>query len=191
MGQPEMALKDPDDAVGSVSTEQTGPTPGLLRRIGLPVRGTRSPFLPTRKPVRCRSDRPHIMILLCQGAGGLWTGLGWATSWDGQALIRSHGPPRLVGGVDRSLSGQHAWCVSRLIGSDSTQGSGEVFEGLSGYVAFEAAHDLWCGEPFGSSPGHIGSGLGMAAHPGEDDPVEGGVGLTVTAPVEPVSGRLA
>jgi hypothetical protein len=43
------------------------------------------------------------MILLCQGAGGLWTGLGWATPGGGQAPIRSHGPPRLVGGVDRSL----------------------------------------------------------------------------------------
>jgi len=46
------------------------------------------------------------MNLLCQGAGGLWTGLGWVTPSGGQALIRSHGPPRLVGGVDRSLSGQ-------------------------------------------------------------------------------------
>jgi len=43
--------------------------------------------------------------LLCQGAGGLWTGLGWATPSGGQALIRSHGPPK-GGGVDRSLSGQ-------------------------------------------------------------------------------------
>ena len=37
------------------------------------------------------------MNLLCQGAGGLWTGLGWATPVGGQALIRSHGPPRLGG----------------------------------------------------------------------------------------------
>jgi len=34
------------------------------------------------------------MNLLCQGAGGLWTGLGWVTPVGGQALIRSHGPPR-------------------------------------------------------------------------------------------------
>jgi len=33
------------------------------------------------------------MNLLCQGAGGLWTGLGGATPVGGQALIRSHGPP--------------------------------------------------------------------------------------------------
>ena len=39
----------------------------------------------------------HIMNLLCQGAGGLWTGLGWATPCGGQALIRSHGPPRGCG----------------------------------------------------------------------------------------------
>ena len=37
------------------------------------------------------------MNLLCQGAGGLWTGLGWATPVGGQARIRSHGPPRMGG----------------------------------------------------------------------------------------------
>jgi hypothetical protein len=34
------------------------------------------------------------MILLCQGAGGLWTGLGWVTPCGGQAPISPHGPPR-------------------------------------------------------------------------------------------------
>ncbi len=43
----------------------------------------------------------HIMILLCQGAGGLWTGLGWVTPGGGQALIRSHGPP--MGGWGRQV----------------------------------------------------------------------------------------
>ena len=36
------------------------------------------------------------MILLCQVAGGLWTGQGRVTPFGGQALIRSHGPPRTV-----------------------------------------------------------------------------------------------
>jgi len=53
-----------------------------------------------------QGDRERRMNLLCQGAGGLWTGLGWATPSGGQALIRSHGPPK-DGGVDRSLSGRH------------------------------------------------------------------------------------
>jgi hypothetical protein len=57
------------------------------------------------------------MILLCQGAGRLWTGLGGATPVGGQALIRSHGR-RGCGRVrvDRSLEGQHSWCVSRFDG---------------------------------------------------------------------------
>ena len=64
---------------------------------------------------------------------------------------------------------------------------GEVFVGLSGYVSFQAPHDLWGGESFVSSACHIGSGFGVAAHPGEDDAVEGGVGLTVSSPVQPVA----
>jgi len=43
-------------------------------------------------------------LACCQGAGGLWTGLGWATPVGGQARIRSHGPPRLLGGAGRSTT---------------------------------------------------------------------------------------
>ena len=60
-----------------------------------------------------------MILLCCQGAGRLWTGLVGATPVGGQALIRSHG--RQVGvwvRADRSLEGQHLWCVSRFIGSD-------------------------------------------------------------------------
>jgi hypothetical protein len=53
----------------------------------------------------------------------------------------------VVGGVDRSLRGQHQeWCVSRLLGQTPPTGSsccaGQVFERLAGDVAFQAAHDL-------------------------------------------------
>jgi len=48
---------------------------------------------------------PKIMILLCQGAGGLWTGLEGPHLIGGQALIRSHGPPRSgMGGVDTTAN---------------------------------------------------------------------------------------
>jgi len=68
------------------------------------------------------SHKSRIMNLLCcQGAGGLWTGLGWVTPVGGQALIRSHGPPRRrrVGstGHYQDNAGEH---VSRFVGSDPT-----------------------------------------------------------------------
>ena len=55
-----------------------------------------------------------------------------------------------------------------------------MFEGLAGEVTFQAPHDF-CGiESFLSSACHLLTGLLMAAHTGEDDPVDGGVGLSVT-----------
>ena len=51
-------------------------------------------------------------------------------------------------------------CVSRLMGSDPTRNSdSQVFEGLSGYVAFEAPHDLGGVETFFSPPCHISAGF--------------------------------
>ena len=47
------------------------------------------------------------------------------------------------------------------------------------------------GSSLGSSPGHIASGFRMAAHSGQHDPVEGGVGVTVASPVQPITGDLA
>ena len=62
-----------------------------------------------------------------------------------------------------------------------------MFEGLSGDVAFEAAHDL-CGVlSFVASAGHVGFGALVAGHAGQYDPVQGCVGLAVTATVEPVT----
>ena len=63
-----------------------------------------------------------------------------------------------------------------------------MFVGLAGDVSFQAPHDFWCVESFFSSACHIVTGLLMAAHAGKDDPVEGGVGLSVNAPVEPEPG---
>ncbi len=57
---------------------------------------------------------------------------------------------------------------------------------MAGDVAFQAAHDLCSVEALGSTPGHITTGVGIGAHAGEDDAVEGSVGLTVTAPVESI-----
>ena len=64
----------------------------------------------------------------------------------------------------------------------------EVFEGLAGHIPFETPHDFGGVEPFVSTPGHIRTSLLMAAHPGENDPVEGGVGLTVSSPAQPEPG---
>jgi hypothetical protein len=65
---------------------------------------------------------PGLNLLCCQVAGGLWTGLGWATPVGGQALIRSHGP---LSGGQVGPTGQFEdsteWCVSRFIGSDPTR----------------------------------------------------------------------
>jgi hypothetical protein len=49
-----------------------------------------------------------------------------------------------------------------VIGSDPTRisgGVGEVFEGLAGDVAFQAAHDLGRVQSFGAAPSHIGAGF--------------------------------
>ncbi len=134
------------------------------------------------------------MNLLCQGAGGLWTGLGGATPGGGQALIRSHGPPRKrVGGVDRSLSGQWSLTTSAgLLGQtpahDFLDHVGQVFVGLAGDVTFQTPHDLCGVQPFFSPSSHITAGVLVRGHAGKDDPVEGGVGLTVTSPVQPEPG---
>lgn len=51
---------------------------------------------PFMEAVAKASSSAHIVNLLCQEAGRLWTGLGWATPHGGQALTRSHRPPKEV-----------------------------------------------------------------------------------------------
>src|SRR5690606_12238515 len=57
----------------------------------------------------------------------------------------------------------------------------------AGDVAFEAADDVFFGEAFGGAAFDVGAGGRVVAHAGEHDPVEGGVGLPVSSPVEPVA----
>ena len=100
-----------NEIYGHIDGDPDYAPPGLDLVRGVPI----SHFMGSWHVLACgaqtvttRSDHPvflafhDVMNLLCQGAGGLWTGLGWATRFGGQALIRSHGPPR-GGGVDRSL----------------------------------------------------------------------------------------
>src|SRR5690606_21221694 len=46
---------------------------------------------------------------------------------------------------------------------------------------------VFFGEAFGGAAFDVGAGGRVVAHAGEHDPVEGGVGLPVSSPVEPVA----
>src|SRR6516165_8153569 len=59
---------------------------------------------------------------------------------------------------------------------------------LAGDVTLEAADDLFLSQALFAAPGDVGAGGRVGAHPGDDDPVQGVVGLAVTAGVEPVAG---
>ena len=61
---------------------------------------------------------------------------------------------------------------------------------LAGDVTLEAADDLFLGQAFFGAPFDVGAGGWVGAHPGDHDPVQGVVGLAVTAGVEPVAGDL-
>src|SRR4051794_33142783 len=69
--------------------------------------------------------------------------------------------------------------------------SAEIAEYLAGDEALQAAHDLRLRLPLARTPADIVEGRLVAAHAGDDDPVEGGVGPPVAAAAEPVAGRLA
>src|SRR3954468_24340242 len=60
--------------------------------------------------------------------------------------------------------------------------------GLAGKQALEAADDLGLALALEGSSGDVGAGGFVVLHAHDDRPVEGGVGLAVTAAVEPVSG---
>src|SRR3954464_44368 len=74
----------------------------------------------------------------------------------------------------------------------SCAGSGpqgaEQGPGLAGKQALEAADDLGLALALEGSSGDVGAGGFVVLHPHDDRPVEGGVGLAVTAAVEPVAG---
>src|SRR3954469_1408604 len=64
-------------------------------------------------------------------------------------------------------------------------------EDLPRDVALEAAHDLRLRLSFcGATADIVDIGL-VAAHPSNDDPVEGGIGFAIASAVEPVTAGLA
>jgi hypothetical protein len=58
-------------------------------------------------------------------------------------------------------------------------------------VAFQAADDLLLGLAFLGASRHVVLGRLVVAEPHQHDSVERGVGLAVTAPVQPMPGGLA
>jgi hypothetical protein len=67
----------------------------------------------------------------------------------------------------------------------------EVSKDLAGDRAFEAADAFGLGLPLCGPPSEVIEGGLAGSHADNDDPVEGGVGLPVTVPAEPMPGRLA
>ena len=131
------------------------------------------------------------MNLVCQGAW--WFG---GQDWVGPhllvgRLVLGHTEPEAGVGGSRQVIMRTApeRCVSRILGQAPTQISCDVvdvFERFSRDVAFEAAHDLSGVLPFFTSASDIRLCPRIAAHAGQYDPVEGCVGLPVSAPVQPV-----
>src|SRR6266511_2995978 len=68
---------------------------------------------------------------------------------------------------------------------------GQYGEHLPCDVALEAADDLLLGLALLETPRHVVLGCWVVAQPHQHDAIQRGVGLAVTAPVEPVAGRLA
>src|SRR5215207_6710575 len=62
-------------------------------------------------------------------------------------------------------------------------------EDLAGHIAFQAADDLFLGLALGQARGHVVPGWLVVAQSDDHDPVQRGVGLAVTAPVDSL-GRL-
>src|SRR5262249_34015039 len=71
------------------------------------------------------------------------------------------------------------------------EGRGDDREEFAGNVAFEAADDLFGGFPFCGTAVGVVAGTGISTQAGEHDGVEGAVGASVAAAVEPVSDGLA
>src|SRR6516165_10336869 len=94
-----------------------------------------------------------------------------------------------VGGRGRPANRSQAsiGCGSRL-GGQAAPGAwasagawAQVGVDLAGDVTLEAADDLFLGEAFLAAPVDVGAGGRVGAHPGDDDPVRGVVGLPVAA----------
>src|SRR5258706_12817258 len=64
----------------------------------------------------------------------------------------------------------------------------EGSEDLTGNVALRAAHDLRLRPSFAGPPPHVVDCGLVQAHSCHYDPVQGGIGLAVAAPVQPLGG---
>ena len=95
--------------------------------------------------------------------------------------------------MSRCRAPRTPFCVSRgdagLI--DGPLPLADEGEDLAGDVAFEAADDLFLGQAFFGTPLHVGASTGFPAQTAQCDAVEGGVGLSVAAAVEPVPDGVA
>ena len=83
----------------------------------------------------------------------MWTGLGWVTPDRVDKLLLGHTVRQdCLGGADRSLSGQHQRCVSRLIGSDPTR----ILKGLGVTARTVSLLPLASGKQGGIHHSHTG-----------------------------------
>src|ERR1700691_2518336 len=84
-------------------------------------------------------------------------------------------------------------CLSSSCGLVLVAGfrAGQELVDLAGDISFEAADDLFLGQALGGAALDVGTGGGVVAHAGDDDHVEGAVGLPVAAAVEPVASGFA
>src|SRR5215208_4027116 len=74
-----------------------------------------------------------------------------------------------------------------LLYSSTTGDHGEGAVEISGDVALQTAHDVLLAQALGGPPGDVGTGRRVALHADEADGVQGGVGLSVAASVQPVA----
>src|SRR5260221_10663267 len=97
------------------------------------------------------------------------------------------------GTADESFEGQQGM-RQPISGSGRPRSQGSVSGGaqagidLAGDVALEAADDLGLGQALGGAPLDVGAGRGVGAHPGDDDPPQGVIGLAIAAGVEAGAG---
>src|ERR1700677_1268558 len=73
-------------------------------------------------------------------------------------------------------------------GLETSGGGPQVAVDLTGDVTLQAADDLRLRQAFGGPPLDVSAGRGMRAHPGDHDPPQGVISLTVTTGIEAVPG---
>ena len=127
---------------------------------------------------------------------GLRTRQGWAAPGGARKLLLGHAQQvRGEAGDGRRIVRRPAGSRQPNIGSGRPRsfraladGRAQVAVDLAGDVTLQAADDLCLGFAFFGAALGVGAGGRVRAQPGEHDPPQGMVGLTVTAGVEPVAG---